>query len=42
MRATMGSGADLTDLCQALLDTHIRAMPIVDDGKVVGNGRTRR
>jgi len=33
---TMGSGADLTDLCQALLDAHIRAMPIVDDGKVVG------
>jgi CBS domain-containing protein len=33
---TMGSGADLTDVCQALLDAHIRAMPIVDDGKVVG------
>jgi CBS domain-containing protein len=33
---TMGSGADLTDLCQALLDAHIRAMPIVDDAKVVG------
>jgi len=33
---TMSSGADLTDLCQALLDAHIRAMPIVDDGKVVG------
>jgi len=33
---TMGPGADLTDLCQALLDAHIRAMPIVDDGKLVG------
>lgn len=33
---TMGSGADLTDVCQALLDAHIRAMPIVDDAKVVG------
>jgi CBS domain-containing protein len=32
----MGSGADLTDVCQALLDARIRAMPIVDDGVVVG------
>jgi len=32
----MGSGADLTDLCQALIDARIRAMPIVDDDKVVG------
>jgi CBS domain-containing protein len=33
---TMGSGADLTEVCQALLDAHIRAMPIVDDARVVG------
>jgi CBS domain-containing protein len=32
----MASGADLTDVCQALLDAHIRAMPIVDGAKVVG------
>jgi CBS domain-containing protein len=32
----MPSGADLTDLCQALLDAHVRAMPIVDDDNVVG------
>jgi CBS domain-containing protein len=32
----MGSGGDLTDLCQVLVDARIRAMPIVDDGKVVG------
>jgi CBS domain-containing protein len=37
---SMSPRADLTDLCQALLDAHIRAMPIVDgDGdnaRVVG------
>ncbi len=33
---TMGSGADLTDLCQALLDARIRAMPIVDGARLVG------
>jgi len=33
---TMSAGTDLTDLCQALLDEHIRAMPIVDGAKVVG------
>lgn len=33
---TMSSGADLTDLCQVLLDAHIRAMPIVDGATVVG------
>jgi CBS domain-containing protein len=32
----MEPGADLTDLCQALVDARIRAMPIVDGGKVVG------
>jgi CBS domain-containing protein len=32
----MPSGADLTDLCQALLGAHIRAMPIVDGAEVVG------
>jgi len=32
----MASGADLTDLCQALIDARIRAMPIVEDDKVVG------
>jgi CBS domain-containing protein len=32
----MAAGADLTDLCQALLDAHIRAMPIVEGAKVVG------
>lgn len=33
---TIGSGADLAEVCQALLDAHIRAMPIVDDARVVG------
>jgi CBS domain-containing protein len=33
---TMGPGADLTDVCQALLGAHIRAMPIVDGVTVVG------
>jgi CBS domain-containing protein len=32
----MASGADLTDVCQAMLDAHIRATPIVDDATVVG------
>jgi CBS domain-containing protein len=32
----MAPGADLTDVCQTLLTAHIRAMPIVDGGKVVG------
>jgi CBS domain-containing protein len=32
----MGSGADLTDLCQTLVDGHIRAVPVVDDSRVVG------
>jgi CBS domain-containing protein len=32
----MGSGTDLTDLCQMLVDARIRAMPIVEGDKVVG------
>lgn len=32
----MGPGADVTDLCQVLVDARIRAMPIVDDSRVVG------
>jgi CBS domain-containing protein len=32
----MGPGADLTDLCQALVNAHIRAMPIEDGSRVVG------
>ena len=33
---SMASGTDLTELCQALLDAHIRAMPIVDGAELVG------
>jgi len=32
----MTPGADLTDVCQALLGAHIRAMPIVEGARVVG------
>jgi len=32
----MGTGTDLADLCQALVDARIRAMPIVDGSAVVG------
>jgi len=32
----MGPGIDLTDLCHTLVDAHIRAMPIVDDYRVIG------
>ncbi|MDI5975908.1 CBS domain-containing protein [Amycolatopsis magusensis] len=32
----MGTGADVADLCRALLDDRIRAMPIVDGAAVVG------
>ncbi|QFU89940.1 HPP family protein [Amycolatopsis sp. YIM 10] len=32
----MGSGADVADLCRALLDDRIRAMPIVDGSTVIG------
>jgi CBS domain-containing protein len=32
----MSSGTDVTDLCQALVDARIRAMPIVDGSAVVG------
>ncbi|MFD8496086.1 HPP family protein [Amycolatopsis sp. NPDC059657] len=32
----MGQGTDVNDLCQALVDARIRAMPIVDGGTVVG------
>ncbi|MEV6874628.1 CBS domain-containing protein [Amycolatopsis sp. NPDC051128] len=32
----MSSGADVADLCQALVDARIRAMPIVDGSAVVG------
>jgi CBS domain-containing protein len=32
----MGSGTDVTELCEALIDAHIRAMPIVDGSHVVG------
>jgi CBS domain-containing protein len=32
----MSTGADLADLCQALVDARIRAMPIVDGSAVVG------
>jgi len=32
----MGTGTDVADLCQALVDARIRAMPIVDGSAVVG------
>ncbi|SEC62386.1 CBS domain-containing protein [Amycolatopsis tolypomycina] len=32
----MSSGTDIADLCQALVDARIRAMPIVDGSAVVG------
>ena len=32
----MSSGADVADLCQALVDARIRAMPIVDGSAVAG------
>ncbi|QRP50363.1 HPP family protein [Amycolatopsis sp. FDAARGOS 1241] len=32
----MSSGTDVADLCQALVDARIRAMPIVDGSRVVG------
>lgn len=32
----MGTGTDVADLCQALVDARIRAMPIVDGAAVVG------
>jgi CBS-domain-containing membrane protein len=32
----MGSGTDVTELCAALIDARIRAMPIVDGSHVVG------
>ncbi|MBN6040364.1 CBS domain-containing protein [Amycolatopsis sp. 195334CR] len=32
----MGGGTDVADLCRALLDDRIRAMPIVDGATVVG------
>jgi CBS domain-containing protein len=32
----MGSGTDVSDLCQALTDARIRAMPIVDGASVIG------
>jgi CBS-domain-containing membrane protein len=32
----MGAGTDVTDLCQALVDARIRAMPIVDGSAVIG------
>lgn len=32
----MSSGADVADLCQALVDARIRAMPIVDGSRLVG------
>ncbi|MDX3189735.1 CBS domain-containing protein [Streptomyces sp. MN03-5084-2B] len=32
----MSTGADVADLCQALVDARIRAMPIVDGSAVVG------
>ncbi|MEV0067964.1 CBS domain-containing protein [Amycolatopsis sp. NPDC050768] len=32
----MSSGTDVADLCQALVDAKIRAMPIVDGSRVVG------
>ncbi|MEV4603612.1 CBS domain-containing protein [Amycolatopsis sp. NPDC049253] len=32
----MSSGTDVADLCQALVDAKIRAMPIVDGGRLVG------
>jgi CBS domain-containing protein len=32
----MSTGADVADLCQALVDARIRAMPIVDGSTVVG------
>ncbi|MET8846810.1 CBS domain-containing protein [Amycolatopsis sp. NPDC004625] len=32
----MSSGTDVADLCQALVDARIRAMPIVDGSAVVG------
>ncbi|WP_020658889.1 CBS domain-containing protein [Amycolatopsis benzoatilytica] len=32
----MSSGTDVSDLCQALVDGRIRAMPIVDGSRVVG------
>ncbi|WP_406632629.1 HPP family protein [Amycolatopsis sp. WGS_07] len=32
----MSSGTDVADLCQALADERIRAMPIVDGGRVIG------
>ncbi|WIV54238.1 CBS domain-containing protein [Amycolatopsis nalaikhensis] len=32
----MSSGTDVADLCQALVDARIRAMPIVDGAAVVG------
>ncbi|MFD2468680.1 CBS domain-containing protein [Amycolatopsis silviterrae] len=32
----MSSGTDVADLCQALVDGRIRAMPIVDGSRVVG------
>lgn len=32
----MSSGTDVADLCQALVDGRIRAMPIVDGARVVG------
>ncbi|QFU89625.1 inosine 5'-monophosphate dehydrogenase [Amycolatopsis sp. YIM 10] len=32
----MGANTDVADVCRALLDAHIRAMPIVDGATVVG------
>ncbi|MFB9928543.1 HPP family protein [Amycolatopsis halotolerans] len=32
----MSSGTDVADLCQALVDARIRAMPIVDGSRVIG------
>ncbi|GAA1025359.1 MULTISPECIES: CBS domain-containing protein [Amycolatopsis] len=32
----MSSGTDVADLCQALADSRIRAMPIVDGSRVIG------